>query len=78
MLEPGKQYRDNSGFAVTIMGRIREYSAEKPYLWSLQGNWYDEQTGCFVSYSLRRGGHYLLPSDNFRSIARHEGKPHNF
>ncbi len=77
MLIPGLTYTRNDGIPATIMGRIRDYSMDAPYLWSLQGNWYDEKTGRFVSYSDKRGGRFLLPADNGRSISNHCSVPHD-
>lgn len=71
-------YQRNDGTPATIMGRVRCYSADAPYLWSLQGDWYDEQTGRFVSYSQKKGGRYLLPPDVGRSISNHNGTRHDF
>ncbi len=41
-------YKDGKGSPVTIMGRIKRYSDEEPWVYSLQGNWYHERTGQFV------------------------------
>lgn len=83
MLEANKIYRDNDGRNISIGGRIKKYSAEFPYVWSIGGNWYDEQTGAFVS--LARAGrneqgdllyeYKLLPVENWRSIQNHTEIP---
>lgn len=55
MLEEGKCYRDNNGKIIAIGGRIRERSEEAPYVYSRGGNWYNENTGAFVSYAKIKG-----------------------
>lgn len=73
MLESAKTYIDNNGKRVTIGGRIKDYSTSKPFVWSLVGDWYDEDTGAFIHY--RRVNdvfeHYRLPVDSGSSISCH-------
>jgi len=69
MLLVGKLYRDNSGNFVSIGGRVALYSEEKPWVWSIGGDWYDEVTGSFVMF---RGGDYeVLSRSALRSIGDH-------
>lgn len=70
MLNPSNVYIDNSGKEVSIMGRIKNYSDNTPYVWSLSGNWYDEMTGSFIHYN-RKDGHYALISESLHSISNH-------
>lgn len=49
MLEQGKVYKTNGGIEVRIGGRIKEYSKEQPFVWSIAGNWYHEETGAFIT-----------------------------
>lgn len=48
MLEVGKTYTRNDGKQIDIGGRIRDYDEGKPWVWSLDGDWYDEQTGAVI------------------------------
>jgi hypothetical protein len=43
MLQIGKTYKDNNGREIVIAGRIKNYSEFMPFVWGLQGDWYDEQ-----------------------------------
>lgn len=70
MLEAAKTYRDNEFKLINIGGRIKDYSPSAPFVWSLGGDWYDEQSGAFVMYTPQKG-HYLLPVDCRRSISDH-------
>jgi hypothetical protein len=54
MITPG-EYQNNNGRRVTIAGRIKKYSAECPWVYSIQGDWYDEMTGQFVGYGPVKG-----------------------
>jgi hypothetical protein len=69
MLNPGESYLDNGMITRQIEGKIKDYSKEKPFVYSLCGNWYHEETGQFVSY--RKGDHCLLHVHNYRSISNH-------
>lgn len=69
MLEPGFTYLDNGMIPRTIGGRIKDYSNEKKFVYSLCGNWYHEETGRFVSY--KKGDHFLVHIHNYRSISNH-------
>lgn len=55
MLEKDNCYRDNKGKELVIGGRIKKYSEETPWVWSICGNWYNERTGAFVSYGRVKG-----------------------
>ena len=70
MLKPGTTYRDNQGDKVTIGGRIKRYSADRPWVYSIQANWYDEFSGARVTWASRTG-HSLLPTRNLKSISDH-------
>lgn len=67
MLEIGKTYRRNDGGFVTIGGLTK---AHKDYVWSIQGDWYDQKTGRFVSSG--QSGYILLRLDGPRSISDHK------
>lgn len=69
MLEPGNTYRRNDGRLVAIAGKVKPYTAETPWLWSLSGDWYDENTGGFSTFL--RGKRVTLASDASRSIGNH-------
>lgn len=70
MLEVGKVYRDRRGKEISIAGRIREYSEFFPFVWSVGGDWYDEQTGRFV-WTARTGGTYLTVTPTWKCIVDH-------
>lgn len=70
MLVAGKVYLDNASRRVSIGGRVRDYSAEEPYVWAFSGDWYHEITGEFVMY-MRQGGYDVLPLHHRRSIKDH-------
>lgn len=76
MLHPNTSYRTNHGRQITIGGRIKAYSPERPFVWSIHGDWYHEETGQFVS--CRQVSREplvleddLLDADNWRSIQDH-------
>ena len=76
MLKQDMDYRDNNGDILTIGGRIKKYSKETPWVWSVGGNWYNENTGAFVSYGRVKGKpgefvHTELDVGNGRSISNH-------
>lgn len=73
MLEVGKTYVDNMNKIVKITGRITDYSEKKPFVASVGGDWYDENTGCFITYSASNG-HHALPIENIKSIKNHNPK----
>lgn len=70
MLQEGKCYRDNNHRTITIGGRIRDYSESKPWVWSIGGDWYHEETGAFINFS-RTAGHVLMDVDARSSISDH-------
>ena len=70
MLEVGKTYQDNKHKLVTIGGRVKIYSPDRPWVWSVCGDWFDEVTGAFVWYT-RSGGHALSSVDAMSSIKDH-------
>jgi hypothetical protein len=67
MLQVGQIYKDRNGREILIGGRIKEYSEFRPFVWSVGGDWYDEQTGRFV-FSSRNGGHYLAITPTWRCL----------
>ncbi len=70
MLEVGKSYLDNSHKLVAIGGRVRDYCSEKPWVWSVGGDWFDEVSGAFVWFT-RSSGHVLCSLDAMKSISDH-------
>lgn len=52
----GGEHRTNAERPVTIGGRIKEYHSEdSPFVWSIQGDWYNEHTGQFIDYGQHEG-----------------------
>lgn len=70
MLEAEKTYRNQLGKEVLIGGRIKKYSEFFPFVWSVGGDWYDEQTGRFV-FTHRINGVYLAVTHTGRCIVDH-------
>lgn len=70
MLKIEKAYRDQRGKTVLIGGRIKNYSEFFPFVWSVGGDWYDEQTGRFV-FTCRTNGVYLAVTHTCRCIVDH-------
>jgi hypothetical protein len=70
MLEANKTYRDNDGRKITIGGRIGEYGPARPFVWAINGDWYDEKTGSFITWT-KKEGDKLHPVDSRRSISNH-------
>jgi hypothetical protein len=70
MLEENCKYHDNKNKLIYIVGKIKEYSNQKPYLYSQCGNWYDQNTGCFIMFNPSKG-HFPLDSTNISSISNH-------
>ena len=70
----GGEYKTNADTPVTIGGRIKEYHpTDSPFVWSIQGNWYNEHTGQFIMFAQPQGSpslrHYHLTRSDRRSIA---------
>ncbi len=70
MLEIGKTYLDNKQKIITIGGKIKNYSKERPWLWSICGDWYDETTGAYIWYT-KSAGHIPCPIEAAKSIGNH-------
>lgn len=70
MLAVGQTYRRNDGTTHTMGGKIKLYQPAHPYLWSLDGHWYHEQTGQVVSID-KLGCYILMDKDDPRSISNH-------
>lgn len=64
-------YHDGNGRPVTIIGPVRDWP-NKPYYWSLQGDWYDPKTGDFISTS-RDGTYKPLPEGSLRNLVTEIG-----
>lgn len=55
----GSEHKTNAEAPVTIGGRIKEYHPEdSPFMWSIQGDWYNEHTGQFIDYGQQEGATY--------------------
>lgn len=81
MLKEDLSYRRNDGSLLTIGGRVKCYSEETPWVWSINGDWYNENTGAFVSMSklpwssdndCPKYKRVELNVDAWRSIANHD------
>lgn len=77
MFSPG-EYKDNDGDVVSIAGRVKDYSEEMPFVWSLQGNWYHEETGQYVDSRIQsrdpfRLERFLHPANARRSLKQTGG-----
>jgi len=59
MLQAGDECRNRVGSVVTIGGNVGDVG--DPYVWSIQGDWYDKETGQFVSY-YQDGSHKCHPN----------------
>ncbi len=65
-LEDGKSYTSRDGSRVAkIMGDAR--TSRPGTVWSLQGDWYDRETGAFLFYDGRTGEH-VPKSPNWRDL----------
>jgi len=71
MLEENSKYYDNKNKLIHIVGKTKDYSVDKPYFYSICGNWYDENTGSFIMYNAAKG-HFPLDVKNVCSISNHK------
>ena len=52
----GGEHKTNAETPVTIGGRIKEYHPhDSPFVWSIQGDWYNEHTGQFIDFGQKEG-----------------------
>ena len=59
MLKIGREYRDGHGNRVNIQGVTKKSSK---WVYSIQGNWYEQETGLFLWYQL--DGSYITQGES--------------
>lgn len=62
-LEDGKTYLNGDGKEVRIMGTTKMFA---DYCWSVQGDWYERETGLYVS--CRKDGSRVTSPQDWHNI----------